>query len=248
MLGKPLRLFLVSVLIAAALAVSAIAQDFQKSYQLEPGSSIRIHNISGNVTVTGYDGSAVVVTGTKQGANSDLVTIEDRSTAGGLDLSVRYPHPCNNCQASVEFAVQVPRSISYHFDDIRSISGEVSVIGVTGRVEASTVSGSVKVTDIAGSVSAKSVSGEVDVDIDRLEGTSDMSFSTVSGGVTVKVPAGLDASIDMSTFSGSIDTDLPIQVRKEEFSSGQKASGQVGDGSRRLHMSTVSGSLSLKQR
>jgi hypothetical protein len=232
-----------TVLLGAAVA----AQDFQKTYQLPAGGSIRIGNISGDVTVTGYDGTAIVVTGTKEGRDKEVVQIEDRSTASTVEVAVRYPHHCNDCNASVQFRVQVPRSISYNFSSIHSISGDVNVTSITGRLDASTVSGTVHVTDVTGSVSAKSVSGDVDVQISRLEGTDDMNFSTVSGNVTAGLPAGLDASVEMSSFSGSIDTSFPIEIKEDRFTSGHRASGQIGSGSRRLRMSTMSGNLSLRQ-
>ncbi|MGH9829685.1 MAG: DUF4097 family beta strand repeat-containing protein, partial [Blastocatellia bacterium] len=197
--------------------------------------------------VTGYDGNAIIVAGTKEGANSDVVQIEDNSSGNSVDISVRYPQHCRNCDASVQFQVQIPRSISYQLDRIHSISGDVKVSSVTGRVDAATVSGNVTVTDVSGSVSAKSVSGDVDVDISKLDGSGDMTFATVSGSVTVKVPQGLDAQVEMSSFSGSIDTNLPIQVEKNQYTTSQKASARLGSGSRRLRMTTVSGNVSLKE-
>jgi len=247
MTGRILPVFCVASVLVVVMAASAAGQDFQKSYQLPPGSSIRVGNISGDVSVTGYDGTAIVVTGTKQGPDKEIVQIEDRSTASGIDISVRYPHHCNDCNASVQFQVQVPRSINYSFNGILSISGDVSVTGITGRLNTSTVSGTVRVTDVTGSVSAKSVSGDVDVEISRLEGNDDMTFSTVSGNVNARMPAGLDGHVEMSSFSGSIDTSFPIQIQEAKFTSGRRASGQIGSGSRRLRMSTMSGNLSLKQ-
>jgi DUF4097 and DUF4098 domain-containing protein YvlB len=247
MLGKLIRFVSVSTLLGTALAATASAQDFQKPYQLASGGTIRIGNISGEISIKGYDGATVIVTGRKEGADVDLVQIEDRSTSGGVDVTVHYPNNCHNCNVSVNFQIQVPRSVSYRFDRIRSVSGDVDVSGITGSLNASTVSGSVRVTDLAGSVSAHSVSGDVEVQLSRLEGVDDMSFNTVSGGVTVKLPAGLDANIEMSSFSGSIDTDFPIQIHEDRYTSSRRASGQVGSGARRLKMSTVSGSLSLRQ-
>jgi DUF4097 and DUF4098 domain-containing protein YvlB len=247
MLGNVVRPSVLSAGLVVVLAATAAAQDFQKSYQLASGSSIKIGNISGDVAVTGYDGNTIIVTGTKQGPDKDVVQIEDRSTAGAVDVAVRYPHHCNDCNASVQFQVQVPRSISYNFTGIHSISGDVNVTGITGRLNASTVSGTVHVTDVTGSVSAKSVSGDVNVEISQLEGTDDMTFSTVSGSVTAKLPAGLDGNVEMSSFSGSIDTSFPIQIQEDRFTSGHRASGQIGSGSRRLRMSTMSGNLSLRQ-
>jgi len=246
MSAKAFRLFAISAVLAVALAGAAYGQDFQKSYQLAAGSSIRISNVSGDVTVTGYDGATINVTGIKEGGNTEDVQIQDRSTGSAIDIGVHYAPGCQNC-GGVTFQIQVPRSVNYDFERLHSVSGDVNVTGVTGRVEAQTVSGTVKVMDVAGMVNAKSVSGDVQVEMNRLEGTDDMSFSTVSGDVSVTAPASLDAKVEMSSFSGSLETSFPLQIEKDKFTSRQRATGQLGSGSRHVHISTVSGSVSLKQ-
>jgi DUF4097 and DUF4098 domain-containing protein YvlB len=99
---------------------------------------------------------------------------------------------------------------------------------------------------VSGSVNASAVSGDVDVSINRLDGTDDMKFSSVSGDVSVRLPSSLDAEVDMSSFSGSIKTDFPIEVRSERYGSRHWARGRLGSGSRTLHMSSVSGDLGLR--
>lgn len=173
-----------------------------------------------------------------------MVEIEDNSSANRVDLSVRYPKRCN-CDASVRFEVQVPRGVNFD-DNFSSVSGDVHVSGIIGRIHASTVSGDVHIKEVSGSVSASAVSGDVNVAIDRLEGNDDMKFSTVSGDVSVSLPPSLDADVDMSSFSGSIKTDFPVEVRSERFGSRNWARAKLGEGSRRLRMSTVSGDLSLR--
>ena len=238
------RLAAVLVTLGFALAGTAEAQDFQKSYQIGAGGEVRIGTVSGDVIVEGYDGSAIVVTGIKRGRDLDMVEIEDRSTTGNVDITVRYPKNCN-CDVSVRFEVKVPRSVAYDFDRISSVSGNVEMSGVTGKIHASAVSGDVRVRNVAGSVNASSVSGDVEVEIDRLEGTDSMKFSSVSGDVDVRLPSSLGADISMSSFSGSVRSDFPIEIKQEKYGSRNSARGKVGDGSRSLRMSSVSGSLSL---
>ncbi len=60
------------VLLAAALAV---AQDFQKNYNLPAGGQISVTNISGDVKVTGYDIGYIQVIATKVGRDRDLVQV-----------------------------------------------------------------------------------------------------------------------------------------------------------------------------
>ena len=242
---KLFRFSIATALVGFALATTAAAQDFQKTYRIGAGGQVRIGNVTGDVIVTGYDGDSIVVTGTKQGRDREMVEIEDRSGAGNVDVGVRYPTRCR-CDASIRFEVQVPRSVNYDFDQISSVSGDVHVSGVTGKLHATAVSGDVRIKDVSGSVSASAVSGDVEVEINRLDGSDEMKFNTVSGDVSVMLPSSLDADVDMSSFSGSIKTDFAIEVRSQRYGSRNSARARLGDGSRRLKMSSVSGDLSLR--
>lgn len=241
------RLAIAAGLLSLIFAATGAAQDFQKSYKIAAGGQIHIGNVSGDVIVNGYDGDAVIVKGIKEGPDSDRLDVEDRSSEGRIEIGVRYPRNCN-CEASIRFEVRVPRSVKYDFDHISSVSGDVEVSNVSGRIHANSVSGQVKVHDVNGSVTAKSVSGNVEVEIRRLDGTTDdMKFSSVSGNVEVQMPSEIDADVDMSSLSGGIKTDFPIEVTKERYGPRTSARGKLGNGSRRLQMSSVSGSLSLRR-
>jgi hypothetical protein len=241
------QLAIASAVLSLLFAATAAAQDFQKSYRLAAGGQIHVGNISGDVVVTGYDGDAVTVKGFKEGRDSDRISIEDRSGEGRVEIGVQYPRHCD-CDASIRFEVQVPRSVKYDFDHIASVSGDVEVSQVSGRVHATSVSGQVRVHDVSGSVNAKSVSGNVEVEIRRLDGASDdMKFSSVSGNVDVRMPSEIDADVDISSLSGGIKTDFPLEVTKERYGPRTSARGKLGTGARRLQMSSVSGSLSLRR-
>ncbi|HKS41858.1 MAG TPA: DUF4097 family beta strand repeat-containing protein [Blastocatellia bacterium] len=246
MIKKLFRLSVVSAIIGLAFAATASAQDFEKSYRISAGGQVSVSNISGDVVVTGYDGDAIVVRGIKKGRDSDRIEIEDKSTAGRVNVGVRYPKECN-CDASVRFEVRVPRSVSYNFEGFSSVSGDVDVSGVTGRLRASAVSGDVRVKNVSGSANVNSVSGDVEVEVDRLDGSDDMKFASVSGDVVVKMPSSLDADVDISSLSGSIKTDFPIEVQSERHGPRTYARGRLGSGTRRLNMSSVSGDLSLNR-
>jgi DUF4097 and DUF4098 domain-containing protein YvlB len=128
---------------------------------------------------------------------------------------------------------------------VKSVSGNVTVKDVTGSVQASAVSGEVKVGEINGTVSAKSTSGNVEVAVARLEGTDRIEFSSVSGNVEAKLPASLDAEVELSSLSGSLRTDFPMTIEESRFGSGRHARGRIGSGARSLRMSSVSGNVSL---
>jgi hypothetical protein len=218
--------------------------DFQRTYTIAPGSQIRIWTISGDIKVQGYDGQNIVVEGFTVGRDRDRVEILDMSGPNRIDLGVRYPKNCG-CDASVDFQVRVPRAISYDFDRAQSVSGDVSLTDVTGNVKAQSTSGDVMVRNVSGIVSASTTSGSVDVYISKIEGSGNMRFSSTSGSVRVKAPANLDAVVDMSTISGSLTTDFPINVIERRYGVGRSARGQLGAGTCRISITSVSGRVSL---
>jgi DUF4097 and DUF4098 domain-containing protein YvlB len=243
----------------------AFAQDFQKTYRLADGGRVNIQTVSGDVEVRGHDGDAIIVHGYKEGRDREMVEVEDRSTGNAVDVGVRYPRECN-CDASVRFEVRIPRGARYIFEGFKTASGNVSVTGVSGKVRAQTASGNVEVSDVSGEVSASSASGnvrvgevrgtvnastasgDVNVEIAQLEGTNAMRFSSASGNVSVRLPASLDADVHMSTASGSIETNFPIEIKKARYGSSAQARGLLGSGARTLRISSASGDVSLMSR
>jgi DUF4097 and DUF4098 domain-containing protein YvlB len=251
--------------------LSAVAQDFTKSYPLTAGGTVRIMNVSGDVKITGGDGNTVVVNAFKEGRDRDKIEIEDLSTGNGVELKVRYPrcgsseenrHGCSY-EADVRFEVTVPRSLNLSLERINTASGNIQVTGVDaninvntasgdvtvadshGSVRAATASGTMRIRNVTGQVSASSASGDVEVDITRLEGSENMNFATASGDVNVRMPFDLDADVSMSTVSGNIKTDFAIEVKEPRYGPGRNAEGRIGNGTRKVRLASASGDISL---
>ena len=244
MTGIIFRLALLLACCGTLLVTTATAQDFQKTYRIASGGAINIRNVSGNINITGTDGDAITVTAIKTGNDRELVEVADMSSDNRIDLEAHYPSNCN-CNVDVRFELRVPRGASYNFDQITTASGDIKVSGVRGQMRLTTASGDVEVKDVAGEVSARSARGDVEVEINSLEGTGDMKFASASGDVHVRMPANLDADVRMSTISGTVRTDFPIEVRQPRYGPGSNARGRLGSGTRNLQITSASGDVSL---
>ena len=246
-LMKPRRFefLLCSILTIWLIPASIKAQDFQRTYSIGAGGQVRIRNISGSIKVSGYGGSTVEVTAFKEGPDRDRIQIEENSRMDLLELGVKYLEEGRKTNASVNFVVRVPQSVDYVFD-ISTVSGDVRVTDVTGETKAGSVSGNVLVQNNSGIVDAHTVSGDVNGEIGQPHGAGDLKFSTISGSVYVKAPPDLDANVKMSSISGSINTDFPIQIHKPKYGPGESANGQLGSGSHSLRLSSISGNIHLK--
>lgn len=85
-------------------------------------------------------------------------------------------------------------------------------------------------------------SGSVNVELTNSPRALDVESG--SGGVTLLLPAALDAEIDISTGSGGIDSDFPVAVNRMER---HRLRGVVGKGTGRIRVETGSGSVRLRR-
>lgn len=142
---------------------------------------------------------------------------------------------------------------------VRTVSGIVVVDGVVGKVSARTVSGEIEVRDQQGAFAGESVSGSLsvhamslpslssnsvsgDVSVDLLASPSELRVKTVSGDVTLRVPADVGFDLRARSVSGAVVAD----GRRLDGRHGQvKGQIQAGDGDVRLVANTVSGDVTL---
>ena len=225
----------------------ASAQSLQKTYDLPPGGQIFIDNFAGDVKITGYGGKTIEVKAIRKGPESDSVQIADTSYGNRIEIMVRYPRVPGGTTI-LDLEVKIPSAVSYNFDRIASFIGNVSVTNVLGRLRAESVRGVVDVKDVRGLVSASSVSGNVTVEINRVLGPSNMQFRSISGDVVVTAPANLDALVAMSSDSGMLRSDFPIDIQERRYGPGREARGKLGTGKQILWIKSNSGRVSLIQR
>lgn len=87
-------------------------------------------------------------------------------------------------------------------------------------------------------------SGSGSVRLELLSSPRSVNAETGSGGVTLVLPATLDAELDISTGSGGIDSDFPVQVSRMER---HRLRGTVGKGTGRIRVETGSGGVRIRK-
>jgi hypothetical protein len=257
------RLF--SALLIAAVPVASLAAqnpDFHWDKTLAAGNDVHVTNINGNVKITPSANGHVVVNGFKHGGrDADRIKAVVQESSRGIAVCVVYDDPDSSCDdeggyhsrnrgdhnwnhASIDLEVSVPANVTV---SAGSVSGDVSIDGAHGDVTASAVSGDVHLEHLhATSVRANTVSGEIDVRVDELAGRGDFTFHSVSGDIRLEVPKGFGADLSLTTVSGDIDSDFPITLGGSNRWSRRRVDARIGDGGRRLDVSTVSGDLRLR--
>lgn len=91
--------------------------------------------------------------------------------------------------------------------DLRTASGAIEVRSVTADAVVHSTSGNVRLSSTTGNVNVRSVSGDVRV-LDATSGRTEVV--TVSGDVEIGIHAGSLTAVDLSTVSGSTNTDFEV--------------------------------------
>jgi hypothetical protein len=191
--------------------------------------------------------------------NASDVRIETVAHAGGVTVCAIYPEPpgepANECRpggrgrnnsrdndTSIDFTVQVPAGVGLN---AQTVNGSVDGQGLQSDVVGQTVNGSVNLST-TGSARATTVNGSINAAMGRAVWPSGAKFTTVNGGVTLQLPAAVNANVRLSTVSGNIRSDFPLTIDSEP---GPKhADGVLGGGGQRLDITTVNGGITLLRR
>lgn len=142
-----------------------------------------------------------------------------------------------------------------------SVSGFVTVDGVKGAVQVSATSESVRVSNVTGELQVEAVNGGISMTKivsshvmaetvngsivlgSTVEDGGAYSLSTTNGTITMAIPERTNASLEVSTFSGKLDTTLPLTMDKRK--SGGSYSFRIGSGSARIEIEAFSGNVRL---
>ncbi|MFF3849542.1 DUF4097 domain-containing protein [Streptomyces sp. NPDC002328] len=149
--------------------------------------------------------------------------------------------------------------------EVKGVSGDTTLVRLTGPVRADTVSGSVEAQALTGdlrfnsvsgdltvveagsSVKADSVSGSMIVDLDPASRPTDISLTSVSGEIAIRLPHPADAEVEANTASGTVSNAFE-DLRVSGQWGAKRITGRLGTGNGRLKATTVSGSIALLRR
>lgn len=188
---------------------------------------LRLKNFSGDIHITGTSGREIVLKATRRAGREQLDHIKlDIATSGStvtIDANKRddewQRERRNNNVVETTFELQVPMGADL---DIDAFSSDVTIEGIDGDQTLKTFSGEIRVRDPKGTVDAE----------------------TFSADISVLVDAGAKGSVSFSTFSGELDTSLPITStswRKRDVE------GTLpGGAGRKMRFKTFSGDLELR--
>jgi hypothetical protein len=223
--------------------------------------ALDVTNVSGDPLDVTYEDGALTVTHENLTWEGLLKWLRPQRPSAAVTVSV--PRNCP-VQVGVVSATAVLSAISARAS-VKSVSGEITLDGLTGDVDAHTVSGALEAQGINGKLNFNTVSGDLaladgwlerldvnavsadvtaDVDLDPLGA---MHVTTVSGEVTLRLPAEADAQVHLHSMSGGVRSEF-TELRSMSGPASHTVSGSLGAGSGHVSVNTMSGRVMLLRR
>jgi hypothetical protein len=189
-------------------------QKLNRGMPLDPTAAIRVYNLTGSVTVRGWNRDSIAVRGslgkgdeihmggTRSGMKMFIEGIDDRNPAPA-DIELMVPARAKVWIKTATAGIDV-KDVSGSLD-LYVVSGDIRVTGNPADVNAEAIDGSITISGSPEWVRAKSASGNVTFN----GSTSDITATTVSGKISLdgkqfeKVKA--ESVTGDVKFSGAID-------------------------------------------
>jgi len=141
---------------------------------------------------------------------------------------------------ATDFDIKVPRRTNL---DINVFSASVSVDGVEGSEKLNGFSSRVTLNDVVGSVRAHTFSGAIIVRTKNWEPNQSFDFDTFSGNIELHVPESARGRVTFKSFSGRLNSEMPLTLHSGSRRSLTADLGGGGDGTFRF--STFSGNVRI---
>lgn len=220
----------IAILSSLTLAAPVVASEqteterIDRTVSIRAGGQLRLKNFSGRVTITGSNRSDMVVRAVRRAPRErlDHIKLEITETASGVSIEANKKDDTwrerDNNVVDTEFEIQVPADISLNVD---VFSSDIFVKGVRGSQRLKTFSGEIDVADANAGIDAE----------------------TFSGDIAVKLVQGVSASVDFDSFSGDLDSDVPMTYRSK---SRRRTRADIGSGGTDYHFKTFSGDVRIR--
>lgn len=207
-------------LAAACLLVTAVrAEDaptvIKFSDPAKPGT-VKILLGRGDLRITGADTNEVaVLTSAKASAPKRKDGLRVLTSSAGFaftekDNTITLDATENPGRSSADYAVVVPRNAAVIIQEVWS--GDISASRINGDIEATTANGDMKFEEIGGGLIASTSNGDINVSIREVREGKPLSLTSISGEVTLHVPAQAKANVRFRTQNGAVATDFDEKV------------------------------------
>ncbi len=221
---------------------------------MDSGTTLIVRELRGGIEVVPSSSDTVRVTTRTEwrrgDPESDLSFSASEDSSGVVLCAVWGTGSCDredynanmgrgSTDAKVYFRIEVPQGVRL---DLLSIDGDIRA-AASAPVDAQVLNGDIIVATAVGPVQAETLNGDVDIRMSSLTGTDSVVAKTMNGDAFVYIPDGIDATLDMSTATGSATSAFAVRGTVES----KRVGGVLGAGTHPIHLRSINGDVALRR-
>jgi hypothetical protein len=145
---------------------------------------------------------------------------------------------------TVSYRIRVPTDTDL---TLSTTNGGIDVANVSGDIDFRATNGGVELIGLAGDVRGRTTNGGLRIELAGNSWTgSGMDVETTNGGVTMMIPEGYSAELEVGTTNGGIEVDFPVTIQGRI---GRRAlRTTLGDGGSPVRAVTTNGGVRVVRR
>ena len=228
--------------------VSGNQTTITKTYPLAKGGSFSVHNISGDITIEGWDEQTAEVKIIKRGgspkARDDLKIIREQNPQR-LAFSTAPEMRAGGVE-EVRYEVKLPRNLR----ELEIVSNNSNIV-LTGANAASlsvvVQRGNIKLEDVSGTINSRTTKGNTTIVMtESARGNAPQVFNGINGNIDLELSPDVNAELKAETIEGNIEVEEDFGIKVEKRMIGQQAGGRIGTGGQPILVKTVSGNIKIR--
>ncbi len=209
---------------------------------------LRADRFGGALDVDAGPNGGISVVGTSGGGMRILAKVRTWKSVDAGDVTlevdggrVRSDGPGGGNWA-VSFKIEVPRRTDV---ELRSVNGGISLRELDGQMRFTTKNGGIALRNVAGDVKGSSMNGGITVSLeDGAWYGEGLDVETKNGGVSLSIPEGFSADLQVGTVNGNIHTDFPVTVKGRITN---RLDVRLGGGGAPLRLMTTNGGVRIEE-
>ncbi len=226
-----------------------------------PGGTAKIRNVDGSIAILAAADNKLTVDAVIMNAAPSAVQVKQATIGNDVlfctEIASKSGTPCNASGVhtttyspwkifshrhtiTVRYTLHVPAGVKV---DVETVNGKIAAQDIAANVKAQTVNGDVVVSTTNGTINAETVNGSIIASMAQLPDSGNVHLETVNGSITSVIPEGIGGRINLENVNGALIANYPNAVSD----SGDKHHMRItlDEGTRRVHLETVNGSVNL---
>ena len=236
------------------------AQQYKTTVQSPKESKLVLKNFSGNLPVTGYNGSEIVIS-----SDSGNFTPPEKAkglkavypggtdnTGLGLDIEKNGNQVVVTCLLPLgrdeEYKVRVPENMSVEIESGCERSNDVVIEGVKNEIDIKNCQ-NIDLKGVSGPLILSTISGDINITFGTIATDKPFSVNSVSGDIDITLPSKTATNLEMRTINGSFYSDFDFTDTHKDLKKvgGNELNFALNGGGFKFTIATVSGSIYLRK-